>query len=232
MLITALTNGTGDTSSDGDSATTASFTPLAKRSLIVIVGAEATAGADMRTPSLTGNGLSYTLRGSENETGVRALFMFTAPTGDNPSAGTLLIDFGAGTDLIGFHWSVLEVTGLNFGTPIGTVVGSSGTSETTATTTLSYADVINGAGVFATLVNLNIGFSIYTPESGWTQVTFNTNHATPATSMAIMYRQNTADTTPSISWTPAANWRAISADLISDEDTPTMGYRSMIACVG
>src|SRR5690606_16337121 len=115
---------TDSSTTDGLSFQTASITPTANSLVLAFVLTEGTA----ETPSLSGNGLTWTLE--ETETGAgsgRNLHVYSA-IGAYPSAGAVTITF-ASDNARAIVWSIVECANVDADDPIVQVTKNSTTGS-------------------------------------------------------------------------------------------------------
>jgi hypothetical protein len=182
---------------------TGSQTPTASRLQIASVVNYNNLATDPATPTLSGNGLTWsqlvTYLPDNGGTKVR-LTVFVTLTGGSPSAGVVTADFGGETQL-GCSIIVDEVDGADIsGTALAAIVqtvtgteNSSGTSETI--TLAALADANNASyGVIQAQVN-----ETFTVGSGYTEI-LQGSHAGPLAMLLTEY-QVPGSTTVDASWT-------------------------------
>jgi hypothetical protein len=151
-LFTDLT--TSRSSANATSYATSSITPTAGR--LVVAGVHHSAGTTPNTPTLSGNGITWTALDSQLATGgLRRVTVFYGLTGGSPSSGTVTIDF-AGQTQTHCDWSVIEIedsllTGTNgVDAIVQDIKGESGGGAETYSLTLpgAYGDDDNRALAF------------------------------------------------------------------------------------
>ena len=211
----SLTSGSSDT--DATSYATASITPTASRLLIACYhSVNLTEGIDPTQPTLTGNGLTWTVVDSwvYRQFGDRyRLSVAAANTGGSPSTGTITFDHGAQTEE-GASWSVFELNGTDVSNGVSqcfpqfvhSTLNAGGTSI--SLTLASAADSGNrpflcmGGGM-----NEDI-----TPRTNWTEI-----HQAGATSPNVLIetqeRLDTFETTASATWTTAILYGGIAFEV-------------------
>lgn len=130
----------GNTTTDGTSAVTASISPSADALLIAICVNSKTSTPNTLTPS----GLSLTwnsITGINGVTGVSPrlrIEAWYAVCGSSPGSGT--ITFTASASQTGYAWSICEVTDADTGTPI--VQNDSASADSSSSFTLNLEDAV------------------------------------------------------------------------------------------
>lgn len=198
MAIAAAHLTTNGSDVDANSFTTASISPTSNALVLAAVAVGKTGAPD--TPTLTGNGLTWTLEDSAlyDLTGTfGTLFLFKA-LGASPSAGTLAIAFGGITQL-GCVWSIAEFTGVDTSTPIVQSVAEAETDlGNAASVTMAAFSAAENATYGCVAKQTNEGF---TPGAGFTELG-DFAVVTPVISIMSMW-QAANDTVVDASWTTA-----------------------------
>src|SRR3990167_8678286 len=134
--------------------TTASIAPTANRLILVAIGSNRTTDADPGIPTVTGNGITYTLVDSYQINNRRRISVFRGMSAA-PSAGAITISF-AGINQYACRWSVMEfggvdTSGTNGSGAVGLTasVAVTDTSVSIALGTLSPGSASYGAGYAA-----------------------------------------------------------------------------------
>jgi hypothetical protein len=203
MAITITNKASVFSGTNLSSYSTGSQTPTANRLQIASVVNYNNLGTDPATPTLSGNGLTWsqlvTYLPDNAGTKVR-LTVFVALTGGSPSAGTVTADFGGETQLGG---SIIvdevdgaDISGTALAAIVQTVTGTENNSGTSETITLAaLADANNASyGVIQAQVN-----ETFTVGSGYTEI-LQGGHSGPLAMMLTEYKVP-GSTTVDASWT-------------------------------
>jgi hypothetical protein len=204
-----LTRGQSDT--DATSYTTASVTPGANRLVLLSVASEVSSG-DGAEPTISGNGLTWTLVRSTREIGtsVMQVHVFRA-MGGSPSSGSITISFGSQTQM---HcaWSVDEFDGVRT---------TGGGADAVAQSVLASG---SGANMSATLASFaasshrpyatwrHASSTEHDPESGYTEITDQVI-GTGARRHYVEWHASAAEETPSTTGTVSSSWRGVAVEL-------------------
>jgi len=204
MTAPTFSNLTGGGTSAAQSANTASISPSANRLILVTVHAYISTGsAQPGTPTVTGNGITYALVGSQDVdnsgTDRATIFVFRGMAAA-PSAGAVTISFAPAT-MTRIQWSIdqsdanVDTSGTN---------GSGAIVQTTGVTTASGATSAS-VNYPSAMTSGNSGYSGWghqvqeakTPRAGWTELA----DVTTVTLAAVetQYIAGT-DTAGSVSW--------------------------------
>jgi hypothetical protein len=209
---TLVTSGTDN--ANQTSYTTASIQPTGDRTLLAAVYIANSLGIDPVTPTLSGNGLTWTLVdtaiGGDAGDSRERITVFRA-SGSSPTSGVLTIDCGAQTqDAAG--WSVHEFEGTDTTTDNGVVQANSGHGDVvnTFTVTLSpFADSMNPTfGAFCRDTNVN---SI-AAGSGFEEIVNFENLYSGQMMVELKY---TSDTSVDASSPNGADWGGVAVELAS-----------------
>lgn len=198
ITLTHLTDGV----STSNAATTASISPVADRWYYTSVTTALSAGNTPTTDlAVTGCNLTWALLGSAvygtGVSGRRRVYVFRG-TGGSPSSGTLSIDYtGTNSGTFQEHmWSVEEAQGLD-ATPEGAIVTGQ-TSDSTSPLSLTISGTPGSGdlsfGAFACAESAGAD-----AEASYTALVDRSGGANTR-SLVVEYRDASADTTPSVSW--------------------------------
>lgn len=211
---------------DATTYSTGSYTPTASRLMVAAV--ENSKVGTPETPTLTGNGLTWTQVATEQTATNTRLTVFVALSGASPSAGAVTSAHGGATQISG-SIDVVEVDGADLsGTALAAVVQSkTGGSASTAT---SGSVAMDNAPVAA-----NRCFSAWvhaaqeasTPRASWTEIA-DLSHGTPGRGVETQWRSDAAEQTGSASWTTAATWGGVVMEIAAVAGQPRL-LRTMFA---
>lgn len=223
--FTNLTNGSSTTS-----FVTASVSPTANRLILVAInGYIATGGVDPTTPSVTGNGITYTLVDSAgiDQAGAtdRSLLWVFRGMSASPSAGAITLSWSGGTAPTRASWAVdqstadVDTSGSNGANAIVAGTKNKATSASTVTTlSVSFVGSMtsgNGAYFACGIENNNS----QTPETGWTALA--NQIGTTLVGLSTQYLTSGTDTSTATTWTTAARAGAILLEIAAPAATVT-----------
>lgn len=210
LAVNLLTSGSSTT--DASSYVTASVSPTAN-ALICVVYLARKATGNPATPTITGNGLTYTEVVTNTTSPLNfndvALFRALDPS---PTSGAITIDFGE--TVTSCIWFVFEITG----------VDTSGTNGSGAVVQSVGRDFAGGAGTSGTLTlsalgsanNMAVGGFFHfaneatTPGSGFTEIG-DINLAENTRGFQTEYALN--DTTVDASWASSVEWEGVAIEV-------------------
>jgi hypothetical protein len=191
----------GGSNTDATSYTTASVSPAPNQPVLIGVDIART-NAEPDVPTVTGNGLTYTLVNQIHyKTGGATtnlkLCVFRA-AGASPSAGAVTIDF-AGVTHIGCRWDVLQASNADPGGSNGSaaVVQSavaSGLIAAGADLTVSLAAAAMAEDRPVAFYGLNATPGGIGPRANWTELSDNA-HSAPAQNLESQWRADTFEQT-------------------------------------
>lgn len=224
--FTNLTSGGSTT--DAASYATASVTPTGGRLILAAVHCYmATGSLQPPQPTVTGNGITYTLQWAQDVDTAGAdrgtMWVFRGMSGA-PTAGGITISFG-GTTVGACSWTVdqssgdVNTTGTNGS---GAIVSSTGVTSAGATTlSVNYAPAMtSGNGGFAAFAHQVA--QVKTPRAGWTELA---DVATVGVCSLQTQYINGTDTAGSATW--ATSSRA--AGIILEVKTATVSVDTVVA---
>lgn len=171
--ITVTTIESGADGADKSSFTTASYTPNANRLILACLYInETTGGGTPPVPTLSGNGLTWTLVATSTTGTVRAC-IFRA-VGSAPSIGALTIDFAGNTEN-DLQWIIEEFTDIN----IGGTNGANAIVQSATNTASNPSSLTVTLGAFSNAINPTFGLvcsrngpgPLTTPGDGFTEIT-------------------------------------------------------------
>jgi hypothetical protein len=223
MAITQASLTSNSSGTNGTSVATASITPTANRLIIVSVFGGAVTPANATDPSgVSGNGITYSLLKSQNNTTTFGLNLsIWRGMSAAPSAGAITITYPNTQDL--FIWSVIELDGINIsGSNGANAVNSntasnqdiSGTLTTVGATLAAFGSSSNGA-ICATISAKATSAATCTPDTGWTEI-----HEQSLVSAGIGFALETQwradnDTSPSETWSAASAIQIVAAEIVA-----------------
>lgn len=177
---------------------TASISPSANSILVLGLFCQSTG-----TPTVTGNGLTWTQRGSRalpTSTGY-TVQLFTA-SGASPSAGQVTINFGSAIDC---GWTIDELTGGNITTPFIQAATGNGTGTALAATLAAFENA--GNATFAVAGHVN---STFTPGTNFTELN---DVASLQGLRQFSEWQNAADTSVDATGSASDQWAMVAVEL-------------------
>jgi hypothetical protein len=211
--VTNLTSGAG---SAATSFATASVAPTGNRLILVSVHAYISTGSvQPATPTVTGNGITYTLVQAQDvdTSGVdRATEWVFRGLATSPSSGAITISFGAVT-MTRCAWSVdqsdsdIDLSGVNGAGAIAQKVGATSAGATSLSVSYSPAMRSDSAGYSAWGHQVQ---EVKTPRTSWTELSDVTS-VTLAT-METQFFSGT-DTAASASWTTSSRAGGIAIEI-------------------
>jgi len=225
---TLLTSG-DDTAANAVSISTASITPAANKPLLLTFffnsGSAVTA-----PPTVTGNGLTWTLIGSSDtvtSTAPRVCAMYRA-IGSAPTAGAVTITSGDGQTITGSFWSIVQfdgalTTGTNAADAFKNFASARPSANTSANT--AFPGTITPGNATYSVVGI-AAQELPNPGTGWSQDA-RFSHAAPTTGAIFQFaasgQQNiTASWTTSVVST-VAGVEVVAAPQVSVAGTATVG---------
>src|SRR5574343_184607 len=208
LTITPSNLTSGSTTTNATSYTTSSVAPAAS-ALLVLCVLTSRAGASPPTPTITGNGLTWTLVRRSADFAVAAtagaLCVFRAMGATAPTPGTVLIDFG-GVAQAGASWSIDQFVDVNTGGADGadaviqsSTVDSAGVGVTTLTTALS-SSLEHSSNLDYVAVGLGGVTATVTQDARFGELA-DVSFASPAATMSTAYAIGEDAASPS--WTSA-----------------------------
>lgn len=205
MPAPTFSNLTANGASSATSFTTASVAPTGNRLILISIHAYISTGSvNPATPTVTGNGITYTLvkaQDTDNSGTDRGTIFVFRGMAASPSSGTITIDWGA-TTMTRCQWAVdqsdanVDTSGSNGS---GAIVQNTGvTSSGTGTS--------NSVNFSSAMTSGNTGFSAWghqategkTPRTSWSEIA--DTFAVSLSSVETQYIAGT-DTAGSASWT-------------------------------
>lgn len=216
--ITATNKTANGSATNATSYTTASVTPTAGRLLCIDVDACAL-GVDPPNPTITGNGLTWTLvtdhywRNPSGTSNRFHMWRYAAFTGGSPSAGTILIDFGA-QSMESCEWNVYEIDQAYLS---GTVAeafvqhafSAANTSGTSGSASLAAFAATND-GVVTGIAHL--ANETTTVGTGHTKLGTDGNHSGPNVGHMVQFRADN-DTSADASWATSAFYGVMASEI-------------------
>lgn len=217
----------GGTTTDALTFTTERITPSPNRLILIWINAYmATGSAQPPTPTVTGNGITYTLEKAQDidnaGTDRSTLFLFRGMS-SAPTQGTVLIDFGA-TTVGNCSWRIdqssadVDTTGTNGSGAIAqtTVGATSSTTVTTSPTTTFGSSMTSGnTAVFGCGIETS---GPQTPRSSWTELGDLTTVS--LCGIETQYLNTGTDTAGSSTWSTTARAGAILVEVKSGATSP------------
>lgn len=212
MAITENPLTSDGTATDANSYATASISPTAGR-VVVATFLQRHGTATPNEPTASGNGLTYTLRGTQTRTVtgtiVIRISVFTAPA-SSPSAGAITFDCGGQTQQEAV-WAVTEFAAMNTSSPLGQVAATNNGESTTPSATL---------GAFSNVGNATFGAVGYSGTSACTPGTdFNEIHEVSGGQSNCRLQTQWKDSNDtSLDWTLAAtqDWVTVGLELAAE----------------
>lgn len=199
-----------ETTTDGTSATTASYTPGANKLITADIVTCKIGGGD--TPTLSGNGLTWVQVATQVGIIYRRITRFRA-MGASPSTGALTIDC-AGVTQDSFAWSITEWDGIDTGGTNGSaavVQSATGSgSGTTGTVTLAAFGSANNAAFGGFVHGAN---DATTPESGYTELS-DRGYSDGGTDTALETEWVAGeDTSVTATWPLGVTWAGVAIEI-------------------
>lgn len=206
---------------DGGTTPTGTISPGANTLVIVFAAVAQEPGeAPSDSPgTMTGLGLTWTQRSNLLYADRRKLYCWTALTGGSaPTPGAISIPyspFAGGQVIQDLGWVVVEVTGVDVGTPIGSVVTAVQTGGTTAAATITdtpdTGDRVIAAAGFETTASISVENTLvnatgYLASENFRQLS------------AQWDPDSTHDTTPTFSWAGSSRAGTVAFLLIAQAD--------------
>lgn len=218
MAIAVAHLATAGSGTDGTSFSSASITPTASRLIIAGYVIDRTDNIEPTTPTVTGNGLSWSLIDSHyynTDQGARdeKIFLLAAATGGSPSAGAVQFSHGATTHH-GANWTIFELDGTDVANGVAqcfvqvakSTINVSGTSITVNLSTSAVADNR------AFFINVHHADELVTPRTNWTELG-DAGSNSPDLHTESQWRSDTFETTASASWTTNVRLGAIAFEV-------------------
>lgn len=214
MAITATNLTTSSSSADASSYATASITPGADKLILAFIGNSVAGGSVPATPTLSGNGLTWTQVATQTwNVDVARLTIFRA-TGAAPTTGAITISIATPAPTC-CEWSIIEVSGAD-------ITGTNAANAIVQTVSTNAADALATSGTVTLSAfsnSSNATFGVFghkaqeatNPGSGFTELG-DTNHAAPNRAFEVEYLAGN-DTTVDASWTTSAEWGGIAAEI-------------------
>ena len=192
LLTSASSNSAGQTST-----TTASVSPTTGAVVVAAIQYDAKSAAE--TPTIAGNGLSWTLVKAQTGTTTDEQ-MYVWEGRGTPSAGTIVITMPGVETFTRAIWHVVEVTGVNSGVPFvaANTVGASAVFDSNPQT-INYAQTFGSgnAGLSFWMCFVGSGVVTATPRTDWTEIA--DVGISGSLSLESQYRLS-ADTAGSVTW--------------------------------
>lgn len=192
LLTSGSNNAGGQTTS-----TTASVSPTSGR--LVVVGIQYDAKSAAETPTIAGNGLSWTLVKAQTGTAADEQ-MFVWEGRGTPSAGTIVITMPGVETFTRSIWHVIEIAEVHATTPFvaANTVGASVAFDSNPQT-INYAQTFGsgGAGLAFWMCFVGSGVVTATERTDWTEIA--DVGLSGSLSMESQYRLS-ADTAGSVTW--------------------------------
>lgn len=181
---------------------TGSFTPPANSLLVVFVSmmGNGTSG-DLGTPTISGGGLTFTLRGSARSdvSWSRRVNVFTAPVGASPSSMTVTVDDNDNHNIFTYGVAAIAYTDYNTGAPVAGWVdsGTGDIGDGANTLTLSATPTTNDESVIVTSADAATAPNNPTMAAGWTKI-YDVAVPDGGASLVVATRASSISTTASI----------------------------------
>jgi hypothetical protein len=200
-------------STDASSYTTASITPPANQLILYETSVRVGATATGNPPSLSGNGMTPTFAVEDGDTGTTANRKYLhRAMGASPSAGAVTITPAVAAG--GCSWSIaawnkVPTSGTNGSGAVRNPTGSGDTVSATSGS-ITLPAFLTDSAVYASFFHQANEAS--THEATFTELS-DVNGTSPNHGDMAEWKE-TADTTPSATWTTSSAWRGVACEIL------------------
>ena len=199
---------------DRTSYATASWTP--PTSGLILVGIWSRNAAGPNTPTVSGNGITWTEVLSQLHATVLRYTLFAALAAGS-SAGATTFDFAGQTQLLGiatfFHADGVDLSGGVAGAIVQSVAATHISTNSAPTVTLAAAGHADNRPILIAGVDSN---TTPTPRANWTEVDVLAG-TTPNHTIESQFRTDAFETTAGVTWAVSGNGILIAAELKADQ---------------